>query len=102
MAGAYTIIERTLAKISPLYSRRHPGIVESVEEARKAWHQAQHELNFIKGEMIDHVIFKINATERRYVALLLQARTAGACAWPEAELKTVSATGATEKHPLSQ
>ena len=95
LSRASTIAERALAKISPVYARRPLDMVESVEDARKAWHLAQRELDFIYGEMTDHVIFKINATERRYVALLQQARAEGVAAWLAADLKPVDATGDT-------
>lgn len=74
------LLDRFLTWLSP-GTKEPKNLVEVTEEARLAWHQAQRELDFINGEMTDHVIFKINATERRYVALLQQARTEGVIAW---------------------
>ena len=76
------LLDRFLTWLSPC-TDQPKNLVEATEEARQAWHLAQRELDFIYGEMTDHVIFKINATERRYVALLQQARTEGLIAWTQ-------------------
>lgn len=76
------LLDRFLTWISP--GAGQPGnLVEITEAARQAWHQARREMDFINGDMTDHVIFKINATERRYMALLQQARNEGVKAWTQ-------------------
>lgn len=59
-----------------------PTLVTAVENARQDWQQAIREMNHSDGDMAEHVIFKINATERRYIALLEQAKKEGVTAWP--------------------
>ncbi len=62
--------------------RRMPTLVEIIDEARRDWQEAIREFHLVDNEMIDYVIFKINTAERRFIALLLQARRTGVTAWP--------------------
>lgn len=97
------LLDRFLTWLSP-GTKEPQNLVEVTEEARLAWHQAQRELDFINGDMTDHVIFKINAAERRYVALLLQARSEAVMAWtPKAEVGGWKLeVGSWEKNQVSQ
>lgn len=61
----------------------------AVQNAREEWQQALKEMNYIDGELSEYTIFKINAAERRYIALLNQARKEGITAWPDAEFPPV-------------
>ncbi|MDD2552954.1 MAG: DUF2508 family protein [Desulfotomaculaceae bacterium] len=60
-----------------------PDLVKEVESARREWQLALKEINFIDSDLDGYIIFKINSTERRYMALLEQARKEGMHAWPE-------------------
>lgn len=60
-----------------------PGLVKAVEDARREWQLALKEINYIDSDLDEYVIFKINSAERRYMALLEQARKEGMHAWPE-------------------
>ncbi len=59
-----------------------PPLVFDVENARIEWQQAIQEMNHSDYDLAEHIIFKINAAERRYMALLEQARKEGVKAWP--------------------
>lgn len=60
-----------------------PDLVKTVECARRDWQLALREINYIDSDLDEYVIFKINSAERRYMALLDQARKEGMSAWPE-------------------
>lgn len=66
-----------------LVSPPGPALLTSIEKARKEWQQAIKELNHIDVDMAEYVIFKINAAERRFMALLDQAKKEGITAWPD-------------------
>jgi len=59
-----------------------PTLAHTVENARRDWQQAIREMDQIDGELTEYVIFKVNAAERRYMALLEQAKREGVTAWP--------------------
>lgn len=61
----------------------------AVQNARDEWRQALKEMDYIDGDLAEYVIFKINAAERRYIALLDQARKEGITAWPDMEFPPV-------------
>lgn len=61
----------------------------AVQNARDEWRQALKELDYIDGDLAEYAIFKINAAERRYIALLNQARKEGITAWPDTEFSPV-------------
>ncbi len=58
------------------------SLTNAVESARQEWQQALTEMNYTDGDLSEYIIFKINAAERRYIALLDQARKEGVTAWP--------------------
>ncbi|MDD4335436.1 MAG: DUF2508 family protein [Desulfotomaculaceae bacterium] len=60
-----------------------PDLVKAVERARREWQQALKEINYMDSDLDGYVIFRINSTERRYMALLEQAKKEGMSAWPE-------------------
>lgn len=59
-----------------------PTLVSAVESALRDWQQAIKEMDHIDGELTEYVIYKVNAAERRYMALLEQAKREGVTAWP--------------------
>ncbi|MCL6634854.1 MAG: YaaL family protein [Peptococcaceae bacterium] len=61
-----------------------PSLVTAVEQARRDWQHALREMDYIDGELTEYIIFKINAAERRYMALLEKAKKEGVTAWPAA------------------
>ena len=59
------------------------SLLEEAEAARQEWHVALQQINHITcPTMLEHIIYKINSTERRYVAILRQAREEGVTSWP--------------------
>lgn len=84
-----------------------PTLVTAIEGARRDWQQALREMDHIDGELAEYVIFKINAAERRYVALLEQAKREGITAWPNVsecfpanEICAGSGAGEVENTPI--
>jgi hypothetical protein len=61
----------------------------AVQNAGQEWRQALKEMDYIDGDLAEYVIFKINAAERRYIALLEQARREGLTAWPDTDFSPV-------------
>lgn len=61
----------------------------AVQNAREEWRQAIKEMDYIDGDLAEYAIFKINAAERRYIALLNQARKEGITAWPDTAFSSV-------------
>jgi len=65
------------------------GLEVAIENAREEWRQALKEMDYIDGELAEYTIYKINAAERRYIALLNQARKEGIKAWPDTGFSSV-------------
>lgn len=66
-----------------LVNQSGPTLLTSIEKARKEWQHAVKEMNHIDIDMAEYIIFKINAAERRFMALLEQAKKEGITAWPD-------------------
>ncbi|MBM7853658.1 hypothetical protein JOC37_000023 [Desulfohalotomaculum tongense] len=66
--------------------RQRPKLMEMIEKARTDWIHAAEQLNFCDRDMVEYVIHEIHAKERRYMALLMQAKKDGLTAWNENEL----------------
>lgn len=60
-----------------------PDLLTMIEKCRYAWQNAINEFNNCDTELVDYMIFKLNATERQYMALLAEARREGLKAWPD-------------------
>lgn len=55
-----------------------PDIMESLENARREWHYAEAYFNSVQDpDLIDHAIFYMGATEKKYTYLLKQAKENG-------------------------
>ncbi|OPZ73190.1 MAG: hypothetical protein BWY80_00984 [Firmicutes bacterium ADurb.Bin456] len=77
-----TAIITELGKIKNLLAKTAEySLPNSVEWARQEWQLALKEMNYMDGDLSEYVIYKINAAERRYMALLAQARKEGVTAW---------------------
>lgn len=68
------------AEVSPAA----PSLLAAIENARRDWQQALREMDQVDSELAEYVIYKINAAERRFMALLEQAKKEGVTAWPNA------------------
>lgn len=82
-----------------------PSLVTSVECARRDWQEAVKEMNHIDRDLDEYIIFKVNAAERRYIALLEQAKKEGVRAWPalaeyHCENMVLTAAGKSENAPF--
>lgn len=60
-----------------------PELLTLIEDSLKEWQTARNQFNFIEAELIDYMIYRLNAAERHYTALLAQARAEGLKAWPD-------------------
>ena len=55
-----------------------PGLLESLEAARREWKYANLYFNCVTDpDLIDHAIFYMGATEKKYIYLLKRAREEG-------------------------
>ena len=55
-----------------------PSLPMVVEEARQEWLNAQYYYNTVSDQdLIDHAVYLMQATEKKYMYLLKQARSAG-------------------------
>jgi len=55
-----------------------PSLAAVVEEARREWLNAQYYYNTVSDQdLVDHAVYLMQATERKYMYLLKQARRAG-------------------------
>lgn len=70
-----------------------PKLLTIIEESFNEWQTAKNQFNFIDPELIDYMIYRLNAAEKHYTALLSQARSEGLKAWPDnlrEEIRVVS------------
>jgi len=78
-----TIIVTELCKIKDLLDQTTVfSLPNAVENARQEWQLALKEMNYTDSDLSEYVIYKINAAERRYIALFELARKEGVTAWP--------------------
>ena len=55
-----------------------PELLETLENARREWHFAKVYFNSVSDpDLVDHAIFYLGATEKKYIYLLKQAREHG-------------------------
>ncbi|KJS10298.1 MAG: hypothetical protein VR67_18440 [Peptococcaceae bacterium BRH_c8a] len=80
-------LERLLMRVTPL-KKEPPGLVEAANNAKRTWKQALDYLNYIDNTFVDYAVHNINASERRYMALVQQARKEGLTAWSDSLSKT--------------
>ncbi|HPZ43612.1 MAG TPA: DUF2508 family protein [Bacillota bacterium] len=78
-----TILETGLCRIKDLLDQTTVfSLLNAVENARQEWQQSLKEMNYMDSDLSEYIIYKINAAERRYMALLEMARKEGVTAWP--------------------
>ncbi len=85
-----------LIKQTVYHRSKQMGLLEMIEESRLSWLNARNEFNLGDREVIEYLIYKINAAEKRYMVLLNQARAQGITAWPVERLKPVVLTVSSE------
>lgn len=78
-----------LARQSVYRRPKQMSLLEMIDEARLAWQNTFQEYSLGDREVVEYLIFKINAAEKRYMVLLKQARAQGLKAWPVEHLKPV-------------
>lgn len=74
-------------------------LVSDIHRARQAWQDAVQMLDFVDPEFLDYAIFHLNASERRLIALLQEARRKGVAAWVDEQLRP-PVTNETREHGL--
>ncbi|MFZ5647853.1 MAG: DUF2508 family protein [Bacillota bacterium] len=89
------ILEKTilkiLSRISPHYPAR-PDLLANIQNSLAEWKTCNNQYNFTGPEMIDYMIYRLNAAERHYMALLAQARREGLKAWPDGLKREIRST----------
>lgn len=97
-----TYLDQFLIWLTPL-KKEHPGLLEAVNSARRNWQQAQYDFNFVSDKnLIDYTVLKIKADERRYMAILEQAKQEHITSWqlePPGIAATIAASQTREKSP---
>lgn len=58
-------------------------LMDMIERAKREWQVALNQLDFCDQDMLDSIVHEIQAKERRFMALLQQARKENIIAWPE-------------------
>lgn len=58
-------------------------LMELIDRAKREWQLALKQLDFCDQDMLDSIVYEIQAKERRFMALLQQARQENIIAWPE-------------------
>ncbi len=61
----------------------HQYLAEAVQESLREWKLATAQFNFVEPGLIDYMVYRLNASERHYMALLSLAKTNGVKAWPD-------------------
>ncbi|MCG8401858.1 MAG: YaaL family protein [Firmicutes bacterium] len=89
-------LEQFLVWLSPL-KQEPPGLAEAVDDAKKAWIQALDFINVIDHSLVDYAVHNISAAERRYMALIEEARREGITAWPELSCGPVMSPNAAQE-----
>lgn len=65
-----------------------PELFRMINEAHGEWVQALEQLDNCDPDMLEYVIHEVQAKERRYMALMMQARQEGLTAWKAHHLAT--------------
>lgn len=61
----------------------HLDLAGAVQESLREWKQVNAQFNYVEPGLIDYMVYRLNAAERHYIALLSLARTDGVKAWPD-------------------
>lgn len=76
------IIDRLLPG-EQVVTGRVPGLLELIEEAREDWQSARAYFDTVnEPELVDHAIYLVEATEKKYTYLLKKARQQNLCMSP--------------------
>jgi len=71
-----------LAKLAGITNKQpQMELIKMIEQAKKEWQVALSQLDFCDQDMLDSIVHEIQAKERRFVALLQQARKENIIAW---------------------
>lgn len=76
------IVLNILGRISPHYPAR-PDLLINIQTSLTEWKTCKDQYNFTGPELVDYMVFRLNAAERHYIVLLAQARREGLKAWPD-------------------
>ncbi len=86
------VLKKIWSWMIPRLSYLHPGfpgridppdLAEAVRESLREWKLAKAQFNYVETGLIDYMVFRLNAAERHYMALLYLAKTNGVKAWPD-------------------
>jgi len=71
-----------LCRVSPHHPAQ-PDLLTAIQNSLTEWNLSKKQFNFIDPELIDYMVYRLNAAERHYAALLAQAKNQGLKAWPD-------------------
>lgn len=86
------VIKKAWLRLSPRLSFFLPvcpgragcsDLAEAVMESLRDWKLAKEQFNYADPGLIDYMVYRINAAERRFMALLSLAKAQGVKAWPD-------------------
>ena len=77
-----------LPKVSHLFPGfsqppNYSDLASAVQESLQDWHLAKEQFNHVDPGLIDYMVYRLNAAERHYMALLSLAKNQGVKAWPD-------------------
>ena len=81
------LMHRILPKISPLYPRR-PELLDNIQDSYREWKLCNDHFRLIDSDLVDYMIYRLNAAERHYMAMIALAKSNGVTAWPADNLKS--------------
>lgn len=58
-------------------------LIASINKTLYEWKNAQNQYNYASPVLIDYMVYRLNATERHYIALLTLAKEKGLKIWPD-------------------
>ncbi|AQS60104.1 DUF2508 family protein [Desulforamulus ferrireducens] len=68
-------------------SHKPSTLEEQIEQAKRAWQLAQEQMQWADKDLLEAAILNTTACERRYIALLQQAKIQGCQAWDDSRLQ---------------
>ncbi len=58
-------------------------LITSIHTSLTEWKTAKSQFNQASPELVDYMVYRLNAAERQYIALLEQAKKRGIKSWPD-------------------
>ncbi len=81
----YQRVNQWISMISSKYGGQSDEelLIASINKTLYEWKNAQNQYNHASPALIDYLVYRLNATERHYIALLALAKEKGLKIWPD-------------------